>query len=309
MSYGRVLLSHFPFEPNFPGMTDSEGKPRPSLVGMVLEELVSLGASELVADQSARRTLEDQAPPELHRRIRYIDRSASDKRHAAFFAGIIDELNVEADPHKGVVGVKGALSDELKHAFNVVYMLSPDFLVGLDHEVQVEFPARAVASFAAQLRGACRDPSNRAKLAAFEGLLSVYEAASVPGLSPRDAREATLVGAFAQLLEEDLYKALSAESYRLGIPSKARQAVSAMKRISSDLLHRTPLRQLFSLGARGIAIATQLPVPSADEALALVSGAKYLPPLVDVYSPINRAYERFKAMEHDDSERQGGKQT
>lgn len=295
-SYGRVLLSHFPCEQDFPGFVLPDGSPRPSLVGMILEGFVSLSVAEIVASETAKDTLEEQVPRQLRRWVTFIDRTDSDSKHAAFFAPIADELGVTLTPHHEVQGASPAVPPEVLSALSTLYLVSNDFFVALDHRVQIQLPARSLVHLLSRLRASLRSPENRARLAAFEGVLRLYGDEAAPSLLPRDLHASAVVGAFSELLRDDLYRALSCHAYGLGVPARAKAALLDMKRTARNILTNSVIRHLFDLGSKGIAVATQLPLPDSRQAADLLGADPYLPPLVDIYSVVDRAYDDFRAL-------------
>lgn len=293
-SYGRVLLSHFPCEAPFPGFAWPDGSPRPSLKGMILEGFVSLSVAEIVASKDAQQVLEEQAPPQLLRRVSYIDRTESDKKHASFVAPIAAELGITLEPHRAVRNAPDQVSPALVLALDVVHLVLQDFFVGLDHRVQVHLPHRETSRAVAVLREGLRSAENRARLAALEGVLNLYTDESVASLSPKDLHASAVVGAFAEMLRDDLYHSLAAQAYGLGIPIRAKAALAAMKDAVRGILGRSAVRHLFDLGSKGIAVATHLPIPDSSQTADLLGDEAYLPPLVDIYSVIDRAHKTFQ---------------
>ncbi len=291
-SYNRVLISHFPCEQNFPGFTNPDGSPRPSLVGMILEEFVSLSASEIVVSNSVRTTFEEQVPRQLLGRVTYIDRTHADAKHAAFMVPLAAEFCVDLVPHRNVRPHE-PLSEEIERALNILWLLAPDLFAGFDRRVQIHNVLFGLRLATKTLRESSRSPENRARLAALEGVLALYGDEQSPALVTSDLAAAATLGAFSRLLRDDLYQSLSEASFALGIPARSRAALSSMRERSQNLLQRSPLRHLFDLGSRSVAIATQVPMPNSQQTAELFGSAAYLPPLVEVHSSIKRAHKAF----------------
>ena len=295
--YNRVLLTHFPAESNFRGHVEPDGAPRPSLVGMILEEFVSLSTVEIVVSESARQTLEEQAPKQLLKRVRFINREDSDRKHAAFFAPLAEEFSVQFKAHSAIVAPPPHLSAELVEALNILHLLLDDFFVGIDHQVQVGVSPKGLRLAAGIIRAASQSSENRARLAALEGVLGLYHEERTPSLNPLDLRTSALVGAFAEILQDDLYKSLSQEAYALGIPARVRTALTAMGAKVGQLLKKPKVRQLFDLGSKGVSVATQIPMPDSQQAAELLGLGPYLPPYVNINSVVDRAHKSWIAMQ------------
>jgi hypothetical protein len=117
-------------------------------------------------------------------------------------------------------------------ALNHAYLISNDFFVALDHHVQVQMPAPRMLQLVSTLRESLRSAENRGRLAALEGVLRLYADENASSLSPRDLHASAVVGAFADLLQDELYQALTARSYVLGLPVRAKAALTDMKRLA-----------------------------------------------------------------------------
>ncbi|HEY3119797.1 MAG TPA: hypothetical protein VGL15_04180 [Vicinamibacteria bacterium] len=264
---------------------------------MILEEFVALSAVEVVFGEKVRSTIVEQAPPQLLKRVRFIDRDRSDRKHAAFFAPLAEEFGITVDRATGVVDRPKSMSHDFVQELNILYLLLVEFFVGIEHRLQVDMPPQRVRMAAATVRAASRSAENRARLATLEGVLGLYGDESVPSLTPHDRQTATLVGAFAALVEEDLYRSMSHEAYRLGIPSRVSSALDAMRSKARQLLATPRIRQLFDLGSRGIAVATRLPVPDSQQTADLLGSDPYLPPCVKTMGLIDRAHRSWVEMQ------------
>jgi hypothetical protein len=295
-SLGRVLLIHFPAERAFRGFANADGSPRPTLLGMVLEELVSLSVSEILMPSSARPTVDEQAPLSLRRRISFVDLSQARAKRDGFFAEIADEFAVTFEHNVGVRSHPPALPKDVRDALSFVYLVSTEYFAAIDHRAQTQLPLVKTRRALEFLRSSSRNAENRARLASLQGVLGLYEDTQVAGLVCRDSRKAAVVGAFSRLLSDDLYDSLSTQSFALGIPTRAKLAVETIRRLSSQLLEKAGVKQLFDLGSKGASIATQLPLPTSEQAAELLGKDPFLPPLVDVYGPVQRAHAAFQSL-------------
>lgn len=293
---GRVLLMHFPAERAYRGFTNADGSPRPTLLGMVLEEMVSLSVSEILMPSSARPTVDEQAPLSLRRRITYVDLSQARGKHDAFFAEIADEFGVTFERSVGVRSHPPALPTDVRDALTHVYLVSAEYFAAIDHRAQTQLPLAKTRRTLAFLRSTCRNADNRARIASLEGVLGLYEDTQIAGLVCRDSHQAAVLGAFSRILSDDLYDSLSTQSFALGIPTRAKLAVETIRRLSSQLFERAEVKQLFDLGSKGASVATQLPLPTSEQAAEFLGKDPFLPPLVDVYGPVQRAHAAFQSL-------------
>ncbi len=194
---------------------------------------------------------------------------------------VLDELGLEATGYDAVrrIGTPGreGLRDD---AVNVYFAL-PDFLLACREQLQLDFPLSSVQGAIARLRSELREPAGRAAMATLSGVFSSYRPVVVDGLVARSDMAQEAATLFMEILEDEVFREMSAAGRLIGIPAMIDHAIVSFGRCARRIVESRLFKPLLNLASKGISTATHIPMPDSDIG-SLVSKSGYMPPIVDL---------------------------
>ena len=255
-----------------------------------VEELITLGAIEVAVDASDMMAGDfiKSLPTSLKKRVVQVDkRGICRQRVDSLFAPIAEELGIEVN-YRGLSYHKHKLDESLPDAVIKVYSDLYQFLVGMEHELQIDIDLWGVIQSLETLREHLRSRDARAVAAILLGVFQTYRTVSIPALIFESAAPEQLLKLFEDFVRDETYRHLSMEAHKLGLPTKAKRAINLMGRYVQKLFQRPTVRQIADLSSKGLSVATQIPIPNSDMADALLRKG-FLPPIVSLGSAMHRA--------------------
>ena len=290
--YNRVLMQGLPLREHAPASPHKRTVDG-SLLQFVVEELIAASALEvLVSGSGNASSFVDMVPGPLKKRVRLLDTTKERQQGDALFCPVAEEFSIKLS-HGGLSFQANTFEDHGEAFANIYFALEP-LLIGINHEVEIDIDLAHVLQSVRAVRSQSRNPAARGILATLEGILGSYRAEFVPGLRAIPDSRSALVEAFVNLVEDQQYRDLSRNANWLGVPERSKRAITLMKRNVSALLRKRPFKQIFSFGSEAIEMATQIPIPGSEDAESLLATG-FLPPIIDIRSPLARAVENWKA--------------
>lgn len=287
--YNRVLLYESAFFRPYIAKDGLKGKfADGSSLPFLLEEIIAHSARQIAVAPTNTSSFVDALSPQWRKRVYLVDEKGKIKSSLIrLFKPIGDEFGIKFNT-SGVTFKKSQVREDLKgHTFNAFQSLYP-FLIGVQHQLQIDVNIDSLSRSLKEVRIALNDTETRRKLAALEGALHSYKPTIVPGLmsiSPRSSDFADMIG---ELLDDELYCALSDAAQKIGFPDRMKKSCDNMLRKARKVVRKSIFKGVYNVGSIGITAATQIPVPKEDTVQALL-GSKYLPPVIDLKSIVTRA--------------------
>jgi len=271
------------------------------------EEFISQGVLGIAIDPySAFAEKLDEVAPVFRRRINVPDKGRKISSQAlAVVRPMADELAVDLAPmypyiHGWIGPQLAALVNEksprrqtlLEDVF-VLHGFCYHLLLGIKHGLQVDINLRRAWSAVHHLRAACKSQTARANLAFVQSLMSSYSVEYVGCLRALpQANSSELVDNFDEFLADELYRQISVERYRLGLPPVARKALLATRTLARRLIRKKLFARFFDYGTKAVSVGTGIPLPNSEIAGTIAQEA-YLPPIVDLTEPISTARQAW----------------
>jgi len=279
--YNRVLLTEIGFMRPV-SIKRSRGLVRDgSAFAYQIEELIALGAIQVAIQACPRNTaFRDSLSTKLRDRVRLIDDDYECQMSAkALLSPIAEELCLEFQG--GVVSINKKLDEDVERAATRLYFYLQSFLLGVEHRLQIDIDLADMKASADLLRRTLRSLDGRAVASVLTGILTTYEPAFLSTAIVHPMAEQQLISLFKEFVQDETYKHLSEASHKIGIPRRAKRAVSMVGRQAKKLISKPAFREITDLSSKVIMMATQVPVPDSDAFNALVASG-YLPPIVSL---------------------------
>lgn len=267
-----------------------------SYVPFLIEDLIAHSAARIaIQDGSLVHGVVGDLPQVLRDRLIVVDkhREASEKAHAVM-APLFDEFRVRRLGRGGYQLSDEGFSEVAPQLLTLTHMLE-SFLVGLAHELQLELDPTEVVALSERLRKIARNSESRACLATLGGVFRTYSSVVTPSLQFRSEASDDLVQTFERFVEDETYRRLAREAGLLGIPMQMTHALIQMRRTVGDLLKRQRVSDVMTLGTKGVAVATHLPVPDPGVFARILGKPRYIPPLISLEAVGERALGAWEA--------------
>jgi len=265
-----------------------------SSLEFLIEELISLGATDVaIPSESIAARFVDNVPKVLKKRIAVVDVKKVELERRAIFEPLAEEFDLKVD---GVALTCHRTFEpkELHDALATVYFELETFLLGLEHELQINLDIDSLRKAVDVVRLSSRSATSRASLSVLAGVLASYESRGITSILVQSGASRHLAELFGELLEDETYKLMSRQAYCLGLPLRIQRTAKEFSRLARRLVTKPQFRYVLRLASRGMSLATQVPVPDV-EALAPLIKKKYFPPAVSLKGIIPKAR---KAWEH-----------
>jgi len=296
LRYNRILLDHAGFFRKY--KTDSgEGIVRDlSSIQFLIEELVSsavidigIPPSTLAFESTAR------LPAVLKERVILIDKNfRSIAKLQAIFAPIAEEFGVEFKQRSLILRQSGnKVSDPLLHAIAELYYTLYKFLLGLEYELQIDIDLQSIKKAITILRQFSRSPNSRANLAILSGIFETYKPQTLTSLEFHSVAPDRLISLFQEFVQDETYRQMSVQAHSLGFPARVQRSLTIIGRLAKKFIIKAPFKQIVNVSSRVISTATHMPVPDAEMAVSLIK-KEYLPPIISLKRPIQKAKETWK---------------
>jgi len=268
-----------------------------SIIPLMIEELISLGACEFALDlhQDEFDYLIQHFPPTFKNRVFLATKAAR----------VIAQVNAILEPvfeeHKinGFTGTSVGL--ETRHVNESTTVISAlcfglhDFLLGIENHLQVDVDVELLSSATNIIRTQSRNPRTRANMAVLSGLFSSYQPTELEVPVLRSCAPDRLVELFSQFVEDETYQRLSKEAYGFGtIPTHIERSRVVFARLARQIVMKPAFKNIMNLGSKMITAATHIPAPDSDLAVSVLSRG-YLPPIASLSAAKEKAvasYER-----------------
>lgn len=285
--YNRVLLTDL----GFFRRADTEGLwifRDGSGLQYQIEELIASGAVEISVEASDMAVeFIKMLPPTLKKRTSIVDRRHKClKRTQSLIAPIADELSLEIE--HGAFRFGSKTPHDLGDAATTVYFNIHPFLLGIEHELQVEIDIERLISSIQMLREKLRSPASRATIVELEGILGTYKQNSVDSITIKSDASKEHVQLFKEFVEDQQYLRLSEEYYRLGLPDYMKRAVTLIGRLTRKLIKKPVFRETAGLSSKIVSTATKIPMPNSEMWEALLR-KEYLPPIISLKRVMEKA--------------------
>src|SRR5262245_41349357 len=102
-----------------------------------------------------------------------------------------------------------------------------DFFLAMEHNAQLDIDLASLRESCAAVRAAARNPTLRANIAAFEGLLSTYGPMEAGALQVVPTARPDLIRLFDEMVEDVAYSQFASNAARYGVREKWRRAMLA----------------------------------------------------------------------------------
>lgn len=288
--YNRVLLNGSAFFRPYKTKGGGNGMfADGSSLPFLLEELVAYSARQIAIPPSNLAGFVSSLPEGWRRRIALVDENRTIVTGLLkLFEPIGDEFGMQfSSTSIEYTESQVGLEELRRHAIGAFVSLYP-FLIGLKHQLQIDIDAPGLARLLQEVRLGLTDKETRRKLATLEGALRSYAPSTLPGLKCLAPTAPDLADILDELLDDEIYRSLSNDAKKVGFPSKMRQAKDDMLRKARAIVRKPQFKGVYGVSGVGLAVATQIPAPDNDTVQSLL-GAKFLPPIVDIRTIINRA--------------------
>jgi hypothetical protein len=174
----------------------------------------------------------------------------------------------------------------------LAYYDIPRLMMGFVYQTAIPLDPTEMRKRCALLRPVLRNPEIRVIFASLEGILATYSNVTLDGIHCTSRDNGRLAERLECLLKSDDYREMSGKAYLVGVPNRLPEALAALRFLMKSLIANDHIRRWFSVGTKVIAAATHLPLADSEFADALLD-KKYLPPVVALDEPWNRAYQAF----------------
>jgi len=197
-------------------------------------------------------------PLGLKKRIVLIDEDLrSISKRNAILAPIAEEFNIELGTY--FIKYRKTLPEDLSSAIADLSWHLRSFLLGLEHELQIDIDLQRTQKAISILRQVSRNPDSRANLAILSGIFETY-------------------------------RQMSVHVHSLGFPTRMRRSITIVGRLAKRLVTKAPFRQIVNLCSKGITTATHVPVPDSEMCASLIK-KDYFPPIVSFQKAVYQAVE------------------
>lgn len=293
--YNRVLLENVGFmRPvlRFEGRLKSLIKDGSALTYQI-EELIALGAMEIALETTPmHKAFRDSLSPGIRKRVCLIDpEGIVFQRVLAMMAPIAEEFDLKLD--RGAIGYYKSLKKPVSNASKVLYFSLYAFLLGIENQLQIDIDLPAFQFSVHLLRQELRNPKGRGLVSMLEGLLATYEPVSITTTTIRSTAAEQLIKLFEEFVQDETYCYLSEQSNKLGFPQRAKRAITLVGRYAKKLVTKPAFRNVADLSAKGITIATQVPLPDSEMCETLISSG-FLPPVVSLENAMHSAHKLWQ---------------
>jgi len=136
---------------------------------------------------------------------------------------------------------------------NLLFSISKDlvrYLLAVEHNLHLDLRITNLADSIRTLRSRVFDPEARYKLAVLEGVLSSYGNVEQPSLQVNRALSNEALELFNDLVNDDLYIALSAEVNKLKVANLRERAVVTSRKLVSDIAQRPRFKGILTYAVK-----------------------------------------------------------
>jgi hypothetical protein len=304
--YNRIFLERIPKEfCREYALRPSETVHVPDLSSLqyLIEEFIALSATKIaIPKDSDMASAVEYLHPSLNKKVKLVGKKFQlYGKWGVILAPVQEEFQVRLtktdSPGEYALGVERDVSEELRQAIPTLFFLFRTFVFGLENELQIELDLDSIKQATNTIRRNSQSPETRMNLAHLSGLFEAYEQQNITSLGIVPKAYDENIAIFQELIEDQIYKNISQQSHSLGIPSLLQKAKSNIKRLSKQLITKTPYKQILTLSSKIFTAATGIPAIDSDWAASFLK-KKYLPPIITFDKAIHKAHEAWKSSDH-----------
>ncbi|MDE2014861.1 MAG: hypothetical protein KGJ75_18235 [Alphaproteobacteria bacterium] len=265
------------------------------LLPFILEETICRGATSIVVTDAWRyRDTLPTLPRNLRKFIVLTDSEGKNSQISnEIFAPLWEETSIE--PRHGAYECHQKLEGRLKSiaetGISAAIRLAA-YLDAVDTKAQIHFELEEMKASLHLLLRHSRSSEMRANAAVLLSLFNSYESLKIGSLKFRASHRNDIQDVFADLVETAKYRSLSTNTYALGLRPKLDQVARKIDRWVRGVLSDKRAMEFLKYGSTLATVATGVPIPSSELIESLLS-TSYLPPIVDLSAPIERARSRL----------------
>lgn len=155
-------------------------------------------------------------------------------------------------------------SSESREVPDLLFSISKDlvrYLLAIEHNLQLDLRITNLHDSIKTLRSRVFDPEARYKLAVLEGLLSSYGNIEQPSLQVKGVPSNEALELFNDLVNDDLYIALSAEVNKLKLANLRERAVVTSRKLVNEIALRPRFKGVLTYAVKVVSGLLKLPEP------------------------------------------------
>lgn len=258
----------------------------------IVEALIAQSASQIALlswGKEVDRSLLENVPPTLRKRIIFIDRDRSALNLAiSVLSPAFTEFSIEADKY-ALTFKKSPPDRVLGEAIAETYFSLHDFLLGLKNKLQVDINIEDLKKSVSLIRCRSENPESRANMAILEGIFNSYKQDTVGAIQivPHGGKKQTEL--FINFLEDTSFEELSRATHGLGFPLLFRKSAVQIKQTLRKIVASERFAQIVAASSKPISAVTKIPLPS-PELVKMFEFSDYLPPIVSLKPTLEQAY-------------------
>lgn len=253
----------------------------PGSLPFLVDELIAMATVEIVVTPTSPAALaHDKLAPAIRKRVRVLSTASQARRR---LEGFLSPLNAElgSEIRSQNIHIPLRVPQPVRRAVGVLYFFLYDFLLAMEHQLQVEIDLPALMKALTVLRSSLETPEARAHIAQLEGIFSTYVPTEIPKIELVSITTKDHWRVFERFVEDAAYNEVARSASLLGIPAKLDRATTLLRRAIQDLVSRRGFQSVARLGTKVISTATSLP-DASDLIPELRPKGDFIPPIVSL---------------------------